>query len=210
MWAHERDQDRGLVAHARQLVAKRRHDRAGEAARARGADARKAVGEGALADDRGDGAIAGGGLDHVTASERGAPQRDPLAVDPVEAARIGDRRRPVGELAFDVEQLARLAAAVAEVPVGERERGDPRVREPASVRLEPELPSRAEAVSEDHERRPLGVGHEQPAAALVAGRGEGDVESGAWSRVHEMAAAPGHSRHAPRKSRASPTNSRWY
>ena len=153
MWAHQRDQDRGLVPHPRQLVAKRRHDRTGEAARARGADAGEAVGEGALADDRGDGAVAGGGLDHVTTSERGAPQRDPLAVDPVQTARIGDRRRPVGELAVDVQQLARLPAAVAEVPVGEREGRDPRVRESASVRLEPELPSRAEAVSEDHERR---------------------------------------------------------
>ena len=80
----------------RELVAKRRHDRAGEAARARGADAGEAVGERALADDRGDGAVAGGGLDHVTAPERSAPERNPLGVDLVEAARVGERRRPVG------------------------------------------------------------------------------------------------------------------
>ena len=172
------------MADPRQLVAKRRHDRAGEAARARGARGGEAVGERALADDGGDGAVAGGRLDHVAAAERGPPQRDPLVVDPVEAARVGERCRPVAELALDVEQLPRLAAAVAEVPVGEDERGDAGVREPARVGLEPELAGRAEAVAEDHERRALGVGHEQPGPALVAGGGEGDVESRAGSRGH--------------------------
>ena len=147
---------------------------AGTTARARlrglaAREARETVREGALADDRGDGAVAGGRLDHVTAAERGAPQRDPLVVDLVEAAGVGERRGPVAELALDVEQLAGLAAAVAEVPVGEDERGDASVREPARVGLEPELAGRAEAVAEDHERRALGVGHEQPGPALVAG-----------------------------------------
>jgi hypothetical protein len=138
----------------------------------------------------------------VAAAEGRPPERNPPGVDLVEAARVGERRRPVGELALDVEQLARLAATVAELPIGERERGDPGVREAAGKGLQPVLPGRAETVAEDHERWPLGVGHEQPPAALVAGRGEGDVASRALSR--------GHSRHASRKARASATKSPWY
>ena len=114
-----------------------------------------------------------------------------VGVDLVEAARVGERRGPVAELALDVEQLARLAAAVAEVPVGEDQRGDAGVREPARVGLEPVLAGAAEAVAEDHQRRALGVGHEQPGAALVAGGGEGDVESragfgGHWAEPRDL------------------------
>src|SRR5439155_21613937 len=134
------------------LVAKGGHQSANEAARARGARGGETVREWALAHDGGDGAVAGGRLDHMAAPERGPPQRDPLAVDPIEPARIGERCRPVAELALDVEQLARLAAAVSEVPVGEDERSHARICEPARVRLEPELAGRAEAVPEDHER----------------------------------------------------------
>ena len=169
MRTDERDEHRRLAAEAGQLVAKRRHERPREAARARGARRREAVRERALADDGGDGAVAGGRLDHMPAAERGPPQRDPIVVDPVEAAGVRERCRPVAELALDVEQLAGLAAAVAEVPVGEHQRGDARVGEPLGVRLQAVLPRCAEAVAEDHQRRPLGVGHEQPGPAVVAG-----------------------------------------
>ena len=150
-----------------QLVAQGRRQRANEATRARGARGREAVREGALADDRGDRAVTGGRLDHMAAAERGAPQGDPLAVDRVEAASVGERCGPVAQLALDVEQLARLAVAVAEVAVGEDQRRDAGVREPARVGLEPQLAGRAEAVAEDHQRRPLGVRHEQPGPAVV-------------------------------------------
>ena len=76
------------------------------------------------------------------------------------------------------------AAAVAEVPVGEDQRGDARVGESLGVGLEPVLAGPAEAVAEDHQRRVLGVGHEQPGAALIAGRGEGDVEPRPCSSGH--------------------------
>ena len=103
----------------------------------------------------------------MPAGERGPPQRDPIVVDPVEAARVRERGGPVAELALDVEQLPRLAAAVAEVPVGEDERSDAGVGESLGVGLEPVLARPTEAVAEDHQRRALGVRHEQPGAALV-------------------------------------------
>jgi hypothetical protein len=104
----------------------------------------------------------------MPACERGPPQRDPIVVDPVELACVGERCGPVAELALDVEQLPRLAAAVTEVPVGEDERGDPGVGEPLRIGLEPVLARATEAVAEDHERRVVGVGHEQPAPTVVA------------------------------------------
>jgi hypothetical protein len=116
----------------------------------------------------------------MAAAEGRPPQRDPLVVDVIEAARVSERCSPVAELALDVEQLARLAAAVAEVPVGEGQRGDADVREAAGKGLEPVLARCSETVAEDHERRALGVGHEQPGAALVAGGGEGDVRRRRW------------------------------
>src|SRR5205823_3917313 len=148
---------------------KRRRDGPCEAARTRCARGGEPVGERALADDRRDGAkvahstfsatsylVASGGLDDVPAAERGAPQRDAVAVDPVETASVGKGGGPVAELALDVEQLARLAAAVAEVPVGEDQRGDAGIREAAREGLQAVLARRPQAVAEDHERRMLG------------------------------------------------------
>lgn len=167
MRTDEPNEDRRLVPHARQFVAQRRHDRAGEAARAHGTQGGQAVRERALADDRGDATVAGGCLDDVAAAERGPPQRDPIVVDPIEAAGVGERGGPVAELALDVEQLPRLPAAVAEVPVGEDQRGDARVGESLGIGLEPVLAGPTEAMAEDHQRRVLGVGHEQPGAAVI-------------------------------------------
>jgi len=55
----------------------------------------------------------------VAAAERGAPDRDGVRADAVERAREPQRGAPVLELAADVEQLARLAARIAEVAVRE-------------------------------------------------------------------------------------------
>src|SRR5215217_3574378 len=100
MRTDERDEHRRLVADAGQLVAKRGHDRAGQGPRARRARGGEAVRERALTHDGGYGTVAGGGLDHMTASERGPPQRDPIVVDAVEVARVRERCGPVAELAL--------------------------------------------------------------------------------------------------------------
>ena len=56
----------------------------------------------------------------------------------------------------------------------------------ASAGLQPVLPGRSETVAEDHQRRALGLGHEQPGAALVAGGREGDIASRDGSRGHAV------------------------
>jgi hypothetical protein len=48
-----------------------------------------------------------------------------LGIDPLKHAREVDRGTPVLELAVPVDKPARLALAVAEVPVVEDQRGDP-------------------------------------------------------------------------------------
>ena len=95
---------------------------------------RDAVGERRLRDHRREPLALRGDLDHVPAGERGAPERDPVAVDAVEPAGVGDRRPPVVVLAADVDQQPRLAAGVAEVAVVEDERRVARRRRSARRR----------------------------------------------------------------------------
>ena len=133
--------------------------------RTRGGDP---VGERALADDRGDVAVALGGDQDVATAKRRSPQRDAGGVDSVQRSCVGERRGPVGELAFDVQQLPWVSAAVAEVAVGEDQCGDAGVGEAAGERLQAVLARRAEAVPKDHQRRVVGLGQEQPGAAFVA------------------------------------------
>ena len=65
----------------------------------------------------------------------------------------GDGGVPVGELSPDRQQLARLAAAVAEVAVGEGQRGDAGLGETFGESVQAHLACRAEAVPEDDHRR---------------------------------------------------------
>jgi hypothetical protein len=53
----------------------------------------------------------------VTAAERASPDGEPRGINALERARIDNRRSPVVELTPDVQQLARLTVAVAEVAV---------------------------------------------------------------------------------------------
>src|SRR6266542_409126 len=52
-----------------------------------------------------------------TAAERASPDGDPCGLYPLERTGIGTRRSPVLKLTTDVQQLARLTVAVAEVAV---------------------------------------------------------------------------------------------
>src|SRR5215208_7258290 len=93
--------------------------------------ARKAV-ERDLGDHRSDARIFGGD-DDVPTAERGAPQRDPIGIHAFEAASAANRRAPVLELALDADQLARLATALAEAAVVERECREAGLGEPPRV-----------------------------------------------------------------------------
>ena len=94
----------------RELVAQCEHGQPGGDLLVGAAHRGQAVGERALADDRGDPPARSADLEHVAAGERGAPERDRVSPDAVERAAEAQRRAPVVELAADVEQLARLAA----------------------------------------------------------------------------------------------------
>lgn len=73
--------------------------------RPRGPECGDPVGERGLGDDRGDAPVLGADLDDMPSGERCPPERDPVGVDTVESAGVGDRRAPVLELAGDREQL---------------------------------------------------------------------------------------------------------
>ena len=82
----------------------------------------------------------------MAAAERTAPQCYPSAVDVGPSLHVGDSRIPVGELALDRQELARLTRTVTEVPVGERQRGDAGLREPSAKGVQTHLPGGAQAM----------------------------------------------------------------
>jgi hypothetical protein len=113
----------------------------------------------------------------VAAGERAAEQADAVRVDPVEVARVRQRAVEVRVLARDVEQLAGLAAAGAEVAVIEQQHPDPGRAEALGVGGEAQLLGRAEAVRHHHQR-PRSVEAlrlVQPAGAPVVAGVEGDI-----------------------------------
>ena len=73
----------------------------------------------------------------MTAAERGSPQRDPIRVDAVGVPGPVDHRAVVVLLTADVQELARLAAGAAEVPVVEQHHGQTGVGEGLGVRGQP-------------------------------------------------------------------------
>ncbi len=81
-------------------------------------------------------------------AEGAAPDRDAGAVDVATILHPGDGGIPVAELSLDRQELTRLTAAVAEAAVGERQGGDPGLREPLGEGVQPHLACRAETVPE--------------------------------------------------------------
>jgi hypothetical protein len=96
--------------------------------------------------------VAGGGVDRVAAGERRPPHGDPRRVDALVLAQPRERGVAVLVLAAHVEQLARLAAARAEVPEVDRERGDAGGGEQLAVAIELLVARRGEAVHEQDRR----------------------------------------------------------
>ena len=99
---------------------------------------------------------------------------------------------PVGELSLDRQQLAGLAAAVTEVPVGEGQRGDAGLREPLGEGVQAHLACGAETVPEDdHRRRGNSSRQVKPCGTGVLARSERDVVSGEWlCSAHYRLTAP--------------------
>jgi hypothetical protein len=90
------------------------------------------------------------------AAEGVAPQRDPAGIEVVASPDPCDRGPEVLLLAREVDDLAWLAAALAEAAIVEHQGGDPAGGEPFGVGEQP-VHRPAEAVRED-DTRPAGVG----------------------------------------------------
>src|SRR6478609_3228602 len=99
---------------------------------------------------------------------------------------------PVGELSLDRQELARVAAAVTEVSVGEGQGGDTGRCEPLGEGVQAHLACRAEAVPEDdHGRRGDSGGQVKPCGTGVLAGSERDVVPGIRLRsVHYRLTAP--------------------
>jgi hypothetical protein len=94
-----------------------------------------------------------GGEGHdVTAAERGSPDGDPRGIHTFERAGIGNRRSPVLKLTTDVQQLARLPVAVAEIAVIENAGREPGLGEALGVCVEALVAHSREAVRQDYAR----------------------------------------------------------
>jgi len=90
--------------------------------------------------------------------KRAAPEPDAVGIDARQAARVGDRRRPVVELPRNRDELARLAVACPEMAVVEEKHMEAGLREALRVRLQRTLACAAEPVAHDDARcGPSGV-----------------------------------------------------
>jgi hypothetical protein len=88
----------------------------------------------------------------VTAAERASPDGDPRGINALERAGIGNRRSPVRQLTTDVQQLARLTIAVAEVAVIEDESRESGLGEALGVCVQALVAYCREAVRQDDAR----------------------------------------------------------
>jgi hypothetical protein len=91
----------------------------------------------------------------VTTAERATPERDPRGFDALQLTGVSERRGPILELAFDVEELARLALASAEVTVVKRENGKSAGLKALCIPVEAHLLDRAQTVTHHHQRGPV-------------------------------------------------------
>src|SRR5438067_11926316 len=88
----------------------------------------------------------------MTAAKRRAPQRDARGVDPFELLDERDRGVPVLVLVTDAYELARMATAVAEVPIVEHHGADSRLREPLRGPVQLHVAHAGQSVGQDHAR----------------------------------------------------------
>ena len=111
----------------------------------------EAVGHRALGDDGGESADSAASV--IACPPPNEEPNSPTRSIPGSAARVVDRGPPVRELAADVEQLARLAAAGAEMAVVEHERGQAGRGEALGVGGQALVVHGGEAVAEHDARR---------------------------------------------------------
>lgn len=115
----------------------------------------------------------------MSAAKGAAPDRNPCAIDVATTLHEGNGGVPVRELTLDRQELARLAPALAEVAVVERQRGDAGLRKTLTESIQTHLAGATEAVpKDDHRRRRHAVGQVKPRRTGVFTGGEGDVVTG--------------------------------
>jgi hypothetical protein len=132
-----------------------------------GARERVAVGVRDLRDDGGDRSVGGRDAQHLTAAQRRTPQPDQVRVDVIARTDVRDCGVPVVELALDVQHLAWVPVARAEVTVIERERRDTRGGEPPGRLAKGPVRRRTESVRHHYASgRPAVVGLVEPATAV--------------------------------------------
>src|SRR6185312_5258003 len=106
----------------------------------------------------------------MTAAEGAAPDGNAGSVDVTTILHPCDGGIPVGELSLDRQELPRLAAAVAEVPISEGQGGDA---------VKAHLACGAEAVPEDDYGRRCNSGRQvKPSGTGVLARSKRDVVAG--------------------------------
>ena len=115
----------------------------------------------------------------MTAAKGAAPDGNAGSVDVTTILHPCDGGIPVGELSLDRQELPRLAAAVAEVPIGEGQGGDAGLCEALGEGVKAHLACGAEAVPEDdHGRRCNSGGQVKPCGTAVLARSKRDVVAG--------------------------------
>jgi hypothetical protein len=101
-----------------------------------------------LRDHGNDSGVVGGDRDDMRAAQGVAPQRHPVGVEVVTAPNPGDGGPEVVVLTGEVDDLARLAAALTEAAIVEDQGGDAAGGEPFGMGNQP-VQGAAEAVGED-------------------------------------------------------------
>ena len=89
----------------------------------------------------------------MSATKGAAPDSNAVSVEVTTILHPCDGGVPVGELSLDRQELAGLAAAVAEVPIRKRQCSDASLCEALGEGAEAHLACGTEAVPEDHHGR---------------------------------------------------------
>lgn len=161
-----------LVAHGERSDLER-------AGRTEGQTGGEAVGKRTLRDHGSQPVVVCRGCQHMTTAEGGSPDDDAAGIDIVAAAGKSDGGLPVLQLLPDIQQLARLAFAVAEVAVIKDQTGVAGGTEALGEGIKAHDAGAAQTMGhDDHGRRTPGLGQVKPGAALFALRGEADIKTG--------------------------------
>jgi hypothetical protein len=116
--------------------------------------------------------VVGRDRDDVSTAERVTPQRHPVGVEVVPSPNPGDGGSEVLALSGEVDDLARMAAALPEAAVVEDQGGDAVGGEPFGIGKQP-VHGAAEAVGEDDNRQTLACPCMRFGKEQVAGVGHG-------------------------------------